>query len=104
VFHRLQYKEATMRKGVLALVIVAAVLGGSGRATADAAIRQDDPSCIGELARYFAAHGTVPGSAEEVRQFQAVADQQGITFGALLARLAQAHGTFQECLALPPNP
>ncbi len=92
-----------MRKVVLALVIVAAVMGGSGRAAA-VAIRQDDPSCIGQLARFFAAQGTVPGSAQEVAQFQALARRQGITFGQLLKTLAQAHGTLEECLALPPGP
>jgi hypothetical protein len=89
-----------MRKGVLALVIIAALMSGPGRATAAVAPPPEEASCIAVLASIYAG-GNVD---EAVAQFQALAAQQGITFGQLLARLAQAHGTVQECLALPPNP
>ncbi len=90
-----------MRKVVLALVIVAAVLGGSGRAVA--AAPPSPPayaSCIAALAAIYTG-GNVD---EAVAQFQAIAQAQGIPFGQLVKAIAQTHDTAQACLALPPNP
>lgn len=90
-----------MRKGIAGLIAAAMVLGvGSSPAYADGL--GDQSSCVGTLSVFNQQNPEVFGSRSDVAlAFIALANQLGITPGAIYTIFADAHGSVAFCLTIP---
>jgi hypothetical protein len=88
-------KERTVKR----ILVILVVRGLSVAWLPSTAGAEEEPSCVGVLARVFAADG----AAAEVEMLKALADALGLTFGQAVSMVANEHGTLEECLALIGN-